>query len=368
MKPKNLFGVTTTPPVAAKSKPKPKATPLQKLEKLMREVEEWESKIEYLEAQSPVLLEKVRLHTAPLIDECIKIRRRVVATLEESLPAGAKQKAVKRKLIELILDLSYDLEDRFGADMSETIARLEDPEPEDDQEWGGEDADIMLDVFMDVTGFRPPDSVLSAMAGVILSGGNPLECPEFVEWVGSQESSGSYRRQNPKSNKPATPAIDPEATAKGIYRGLARELHPDKTQDDEERVRRTSLMQNLTQAWNERDLGALVRLLHAHGSDQVKSDALDDATINACIKELKNTLRELETRHRELDLVGFEIGHGFETTTMLLSQPKRVEQILAARLAGAEDERSQALELERTFSDREAVYEALRPGKRPRRK
>lgn len=362
----DLFGMTTAPPIATKTKPK--ATPLQKLEKLMREVEEWESKIEYLENESPALLEKVRLHTAPIVQECVEIRRRVVAFLESNLPTGSKQKAVRRKMVELILDLSYELEDRFGADMSETIERLEEPEPEEVQDWDGEDADAMLDLFEAMTGFQPPDSVRSAMERTILAGGNPLNCPEFVEWVGKQESGGPNPGRKRKSVKSAVPAIDPEATAKGIYHGLARELHPDKTQDDDERIRRTSLMQNLTQAWKDRDLGTLVRLLHAHGSDQVKSDALDDATTEACIKELKNTLRDLERRHRELDRIGYETGHGYETTTMLLSQPKRLEQILAARLAGAEKERREALELERTFSDREAIYEVLKPKPRKRRK
>ena len=205
------------------------------------------------------------------------------------------------------------------------------------------------------------------MERTILAGGNPLSCSEFVEWAGKQESGGPHRGRK-KSAKSAVPALDPEAAAKGIYRGLARELHPDKTQDDDERVRRTSLMQNLTQAWNDRDLGELVRLLRAHGSDQVKSNALDDATIEACIKELKNNLRHLERRHRELDRIGFDIGRGYDTTTMLLSEPRRLEKILAARLAGAEEERREALELERTFSDIEAVCEALKPKPRKRRK
>lgn len=360
----DLFGVSSIPPLATKAKTK--ATPLQKLEKLMREVEDWESRIEYLESESPALLEKVRLHTAPLVQECIEIRRRVVAFLESSLPTGFKQKSIRRKMVELILDLSYDLEDRFGADMSETIGRWEQPEPE--QDWDGEDADAMLDLFEAMTGLQTPDRVRSAMERAILAGENPLQCPEFVEWAGEQEANGPARGRKAKSVKSTIPAVDPEATAKGIYHGLARELHPDKTQDDEERIRRTSLMQNLTQAWKERDLASLVRLLHAHGSEQVKSDALDDFAIDACIKELKSTLRDLERRHRELDRIGYDIGHGYDSTTTLLKQPDRLEKILAARFAGAEAERRAALDLEQTFSDREAIYEALKPKPRKRRK
>jgi hypothetical protein len=366
MEHQNLFGMATTP--TAMRKTKPKATPLQKLEKLMREVEEWEAKIEHLERESPALLEKVRLHTQPIIEECVEIRRRVVAFLEECLPTGSKQKSVKRKMVELILELSCDLEDRFGADMAETIDRHAGPEPEDDRDWNDGEADEMLDLFEAMTGFQLPDPVREAMERVILAGGNPMQCREFVEWLGRPEATGRSGRKTAKAAKDSASAIDPEATAKGIYHGLARELHPDKTQDDDERVRRTSLMQNLTQAWKERDLGALVRLLHAHGSEQVKSDALDDATIGACLKELKNTLRDLERRHRELDQIGFEIGHGFDTTTMLLSRPNRLEQVLAARLAGAEEERREALALERLFSDREAIYEAMKPRSRQRRK
>ena len=120
--------------------------------------------------------------------------------------------------------------------------------------------------------------------------------------------------------------MDPEAAAKGIYRSLARELHPDKTRDEIERARRTELMQNLTHAWRERDLGWLLKLLHAHGSDEAKSDAMDVASLKVCLEGLEETRDRLRKRVRDLRHQG--LPGGLVDWMPILREQKLFERLL----------------------------------------
>jgi hypothetical protein len=359
----DLFGIAVAPPV----KGKPKASPLEKLEKLMDQASDLEEKIESLETGLPGLLERVRQHTAPVIAECVVIRRRVIAFLETCVQEASRKKSARRKLVDIILDLADELEERFGEDMEETRRRWEPPpslEPMDP-----EDAEAGVEFFEAMTGMRLPAHVRKAMVATLLQGGRPESCAEFVAWADSPESETSGKRKGPKPRKGKdAPQLDPEAAAKDIYRGLARELHPDKTQDDEERIRRTTLMQDLTRAWSDRDLPALVRLLHAHGSEEAKAGALDDAMAEECLRQMRKTLQELESRHRSLEKAGWDIGQSPIPTSTYLAHPRKVEAVLTARMNGAMEELAEAKELERIFSNREVVLEVARQPARKGRK
>src|ERR1035437_5935109 len=153
----DLFGVAVAPP----TKGKPKASPLEKLEKLMDHASDLEEKIETLETGLPGLLERVRLHTAPVIAECVAILRRVIVFLESCVPEASRKKSARQKLVNTILDLADDLEERFEEDMEETRRRWEQPssvEPMDQ-----EDAEAGVEFFEAMTGMRLTAHVRKAM-------------------------------------------------------------------------------------------------------------------------------------------------------------------------------------------------------------
>jgi len=231
-----------------------------KVGEAIQEIARLEAEFEFLEDRLPPLLAKLDAAVRPLLSEIIEIRQELIRIVERRLLAAPRRSSLHRDGADLIAHLAADLEERFGVDIGPILRRL-DPtstDPEDD----GSDSD------------------------------------DF-SWARAENHAPRREPPDPRRN-PRREPVDPEAAAKGIYRSLARELHPDKTRDETERDRRTVLMQDLTEAWTARDLPALLRLLHAHGSHQARTDALDEESLRACLEGLEETLDGLRRKIRDL--------------------------------------------------------------------
>lgn len=357
----DLFGVVTTPPALQGAKSK--ASPLEKLAKLMDEASTLEAKIETLEAGLASLRGHLQESVSETIARCVSIHRERIAFFETCVPQEPRKRDIRELLVETILDFADDLEERFGEDVEDIRLRWEDAPPE-----GMDDlaASVAFDLYEDAFGLKIPPELREIMKLAIREGKSPQEIPEVSEWMAQNDvfGEGPLGKPSPKRKKGAkakanAPKFDPEAAAKGIYRRLARELHPDKTQDDDDRERRTELMQQLTRAWTERDLPTLVRLLHVHGSEGVKADGLDDATVEACLKEMRRTIKNLEWRLTSLEYAGHDLGGGPIPTSKWLAVPSLLESLVKARQSQAQEELQEAERLRELFPDRESVLATM---------
>jgi hypothetical protein len=90
---------------------------------------------------------------------------------------------------------------------------------------------------------------------------------------------------------------DKASTLRSLFRRLAIALHPDKVQDVEQKAERTSLMKDVTRAYEAGDVARLLELERAHLA--CEAHALEPelcvrvARVQAAIKELRRQLREL---------------------------------------------------------------------------
>jgi hypothetical protein len=86
-----------------------------------------------------------------------------------------------------------------------------------------------------------------------------------------------------------------------IYKQLARVLHPDLEGDGERQKEKVQLMQELTEAYRQRDLHTLLRLemqwIENEGGDL---DRLTDEKLSVYIEVLQGQVQGLEARHRDL--------------------------------------------------------------------
>ena len=278
---------------------------------LLAETERLEAEVRRLEEGVPPLIARFESAEAPIVDEIEARRTQLISRIEANLPAGKRQKRLLEKGVALVLFLARDLEERFGKDMRSVRDR-----------WAA---------------FDPAETA--------------PEDTRVEHEIGSADAS-------PSSARTARRVADPEGTAKDIYRSLARELHPDKTRDDEERIRRTGLMQALTRAWQERDLGALLRLLHAHGSEETKANSVDEASLKACIAELEAARKRLHERRRALRHGG--LPQGAVDWMELLENDVLVEQLLRKSKDIARRELSAVRELEKLLSSPEDLLAFLR--------
>lgn len=282
---------------------------------ILEETRRIEEEIELLEGGRPTLEARLDAATRPLIDAVIQARRELALLAERRiLSAGPRERRLVREATELLRHLAGDLEERFGVRIRSAFLDA-DAEEEFDEEDGAWDHDAWERVA------RP------------------------------QERSAPVHR--PRRGAP----LDPEAAARGIYRNLARELHPDKTRDEEERLRRTELMQSLTTAWRDRDLPALLRLLHTHGSDEAKAGSLDDATLKATLQGMEETRDRLRRRLQELRHQG--LPGGAVDWLLLVRDPKLFERTLRREKRIPREELEQMLRLKALFARPGGIEEFL---------
>jgi len=271
----------------------------------LEETRRLEEDVRFLEDALPPLQAKLDAAVRPLIDAVIQARRDLVSLVERRiLSAGSRDRRLVREATELLDHLASDLEERFGVRVRTHVHSSDDPEAEDDEtDPSGDDS-----------------------------------------WARSERHE-PFRDPPPRSRRAP---MDPEAAARGIYRNLARELHPDKTRDEAERVRRTGLMQSLTTAWSDRDLPALLRLLHAHGSDEAKAGSLDDATLKATLQGVEENRDRLRKRLRDLRHQG--LPGGVVDWMPLVRDPKLFERTMRREKRIPREELEQMLRLKALFA------------------
>jgi hypothetical protein len=231
-----------------------------RLAQTMESLNDLEAEAELLERELPPLQAKLFAAQEAIVKEVVESRKSLVLLVRRLVESSPRRGVLRREGPDLIWHIVRDLEDRFGVDVRGLLPDL--PSPDEDEDDGDDCA-----------------------------------------WAssGSERSHEPPPKNAPKNPlKPRSAVVDPQEAAKGIYRSLARELHPDKTRDEEERLRRTDLMQRITRAWQDRDLGALLKLLHAHGSDDARAQAMDESTLQACLQGLEQTLADLQRRVKNL--------------------------------------------------------------------
>jgi hypothetical protein len=91
-----------------------------------------------------------------------------------------------------------------------------------------------------------------------------------------------------------------------VYRKLVSSLHPDREPDEEERERKTKIMQEVNVAYNKKDLLRLLEL-------QLELEQIDEAHLNNIAEDrLKYFNKILKEQLRELQQEVSAIEHGFK--------------------------------------------------------
>jgi curved DNA-binding protein CbpA len=121
-----------------------------------------------------------------------------------------------------------------------------------------------------------------------------------------EESDASWlaqslqREQNAPPTPQATTSKFSEKQGKEAYLQLARELHPDKVQDPQKQAERTAQMQELTEAWQARNLTRILELLHTWGSARAQQGVWQGQDLSKLEQSLQEDVRKLQIRFRNL--------------------------------------------------------------------
>jgi hypothetical protein len=122
-----------------------------------------------------------------------------------------------------------------------------------------------------------------------------------LEELDNQDEAAREKHEARKQRKAKKKEENPEEkktisrTVKSIYNELVKHYHPDREQDEEERLRKTAIMQQITVAYEKNDLFTLIQLqLSMAKSGAEKLDKLTDQQLSHYNKILQDQIRDLE--------------------------------------------------------------------------
>ena len=124
------------------------------------------------------------------------------------------------------------------------------------------------------------------------------------DWPGGQDDGdGAYDEPPPHATggfrAPRPGGKGPIESIRGIYRRLAKAIHPDKVQDEAERARRTEIMKDVTRAYGDGDLARLLEIERLWSVSAEPATATDDLAQRCEAQERTNA--ELRAQLRGID-------------------------------------------------------------------
>lgn len=348
--------------------PLPKASAQQQaFRRYVTSIETCKQEIAAWEAYQLTYSERLHKELAPLERELDDGQRRMAFALGELLGrklAKPYPKAHQRKLVGLLLDALAPVMDGLGDDDPDRAALI-----------------ALHDKYADTTfaeiqafELQAKGEMLREMFGVQvtaedLRGGDEALASKFEAFVRQEQQREQAREQarlNRKERRQAEKlASSPKAAAaaaakaaaekqmtqslREVYRKLASAMHPDREPDEQARVRKTELMQQVNKAYEAQDMLALLNLqMQADQLDTEGLLAIDDERLrhynqflSSQLKDLKETLMRLRTEFA-LGITGADPQKLSlkEIDTSLTEQIKQMRDMVAtqqARLADLQD-------------------------------
>ena len=339
-------------------------TPAQKrFNTLTRQIEQarqtlaaWQDSIAaYRQAHAEVL--------NPLQAELLAGHRKWVLALDAALDQPNWTKAERQMLRDLLCEAAGDV---LGGGEDDEIKALFDKHAEVDFETEQRDA------------LRAMKDLAEAMTGLDLGDDDGIDTDEDLHARlkrGFEERDAAEQaRRGAKAARPAKSATlrrrEAEAqqatqSVREIYRKLASALHPDRETDEEQRPAKTALMQRVNQAYEARDLLALLQL-------QLQIEQIDESHIaNAGEQRLKHYNKVLGEQLAELRAEAERVEMGFRLEFALEPgwglNPRKLGQVLEQNKRELLAERSEQQRLLGTLADVAATERWLKRERQRRR-
>ena len=300
---------------------KPLGKAQKKFDRLLRKVEALrrEKQREILRCERFLALYQEQIH--PEEQRLHKRRRELVLLLAAAWRApkglGARQREQLTALLESQLQelLATAGPEALDEELKNLWVELH-PRPEASETVGaGEEApaipaevaDMIRDMGLDPKSFKPGMSFADLMGeverqlggsfeGGASSGGGPGEEP-----ASRPKTARAQAAERKAAERAAAREEARKRTVVGIYKQLAKVLHPDLEQDPALRERKHALMQDLTKAYREGDLHTLLRLeLEWINREEGDLARLGDEKLGIYSELLEEQVAELEAEIRDL--------------------------------------------------------------------
>ena len=284
------------------------------LDPLMKQIAEVERELELIENALPKIAGEYHATMDPLLARMVEQRREVLRALGAELCSPKWRKRQIQQMVDLCLCIRDLTQERFAISLAEELRFLDVLQLEKEQ---AAEAHRELQGEPSFDGFDEQD---------------------WERWFEHYESNPNYtppetQRSVPKPHpKKEKAAESPQALSRKLYLDLARELHPDKTTDQDERELRTHLMQRVNAAYEKGDLRSLLHLLQIHGSGLVPEGRQTEALLR------ENLLTQLAALQKKVNDLLKNLPRIEGNWRALLTKPELWEAYLRKERRAAEQE------------------------------
>jgi hypothetical protein len=155
------------------------------------------------------------------------------------------------------------------------------------------------------------------------------------DWEALAQAAAAQREQRAASRRAANlrrrqvqATQEVSQSVRDVYRKLASALHPDREPDAQQRQRKTLLMQQANQAYEQRNLLALLELqVAAEELETANLPGLDERRVRHYITVLQDQLDELQAETRRLE-ASFRSAAGAGPGSGM--QPRKADRLVSA--------------------------------------
>ena len=308
--------------------------PKSVLNKRQKEFNQLSEKIEQLDQLIPELreardqiIQRIPKDLNPLVMEYQTFRVEMVNLLDRAYEADLYRKAYLTKLSYLIVDNAFDLIANYGFDQLKPVFNKY---SEVDIE-----TTLLLSQKTSKEKITDPTFLIEEEAEQNNISENFHDLPEEEQQRIKDEQRAERlhaRIQEAKQN------IDKQKTTKSVrtvYMDLVKAFHPDRETDESEKLRKTEIMQRVTQMYQENNLLELLKLQIEF--DRIDQDHLENLTknqLNYYNKVLKQQVEDLELEKEMIQkeissLCGLPYQHANSLTTVIVKFNTNVNEVKA---------------------------------------
>jgi hypothetical protein len=318
--------MTNTAPLLRIGQPKSELNKRQKEFNLLSEkIEQLDNLIPELEGARDEILRRIPTDLNPLVMEYQTFRVELVHIMDRTYEADLYRKAYLTKLSYLICENAFDLIANYSFDeLKPVFNKYSETDIETALLHANQKTEKITDpVFLLEEEVQPEKEFPE----------NFHKLPE-AEQLRLKEERRAQKVQ--AKIQEAKQNLDKQKTTKSVravYMDLVKAFHPDREVDEEEKIRKTEIMQRVTLAYQENNLLGLLKLQIEF--DRIDQDHLENLTknqLNYYNKVLKQQVEELELQKEAVQkeiaaLCGLPFQHANSYTSSIVKFNTNVNEI-----------------------------------------
>ncbi|MCF2498051.1 hypothetical protein [Dyadobacter chenhuakuii] len=294
---------------------------------LSEKIEELDRLIPELESAYDQMIQRIPTDLDPLVREYQEFRAEIVHIMDRTYSADLFRKIYQDKLAYLITESAYDLIAHYGFDDLKPVFN----------KYSAVDIEVLL------AAERAKSEKITDPAFLIESESTqePVEYENFHDLPEEEQQRIKAEQREERLNKRILEAkqnAEQQKTTKSVrtvYMDLVKAFHPDLEKDEAEKLRRTDIMQQVTQAYQENNLLKLLKLQIA--LDRIDQDQLENLSknqLNYYNKVLKQQVEELELVKEAIQkkisaVCGLPSQHANSLTTVIVKFNTNVNEMKA---------------------------------------